>query len=157
MNYFLKLFPYLSSILVESVLKINPLVDSVCIIAQSDQMYTAAVIVPDKDNLSKLSKEIGKYGFSVAELCQDNAVKQAFCEKLCNYGISMGLQKFEVPKKVSLCLDEWTPESGLVTAAMKLKRKELENYYFAEIKNMYLSNFSDHNSATFKSRKVSPA
>ena len=115
------------------MLKINPLVDAICLIAQSDQTFTAAIVVPDRDNLSKLSKELGKYGFSVDELCQDNAVKQAFCEKLCNYGISMGLQKFEVPKKVSLCLDEWTPESGLVTAAMKLKRKELENFTFLKM------------------------
>ena len=153
----MKLLSYLSFFLVESVLKINPLVDSVCIIAQSDQMYTAAVIVPDKDNLSKLSKEIGKYGFSVAELCQDNAVKQAFCDRLSKYGISMGLQKFEVPKKVALSLDEWTPESGLVTAAMKLKRKELENYYSSDIKQMYMPNYVEQVNNAFKNCKVSPA
>ena len=138
-------------------MKINPLVDSVCIVAQSDKSFTAAIVVPDKDNLSRLSKELGKYGFSVDELCQDNAVKQAFCERLSQYGISMGLEKFEVPKKVALFLDEWTPESGLVTAAMKLKRKELENYYSNDIKKMYMPNDSEQVTSTFKKCKVSPA
>ena len=93
----------------------------------------------------------------MAELCQDNAVKQAFCDRLSKYGISMGLQKFEVPKKISLCLDEWTPESGLVTAAMKLKRKELENYYSTDIKQMYMPNYTEQVNNAFKNCKVSPA
>ena len=131
----------LTSILVESVIKINPLVESVCIVAKSDQTFAAAIIVPDKDNLSKLCKELGKSGFSVAQLCQDNAVKNEFCERLVKYGLSLGLEKFEVPKKVALVLDEWTPESGLVTAAMKLKRKELERYYENDIQNMYKSGY----------------
>ena len=138
------------------MLKINPLVESVCIVAQSDKTFTAAIIVPDRDNLSKLSKEVGKYGFSVTELCQDNAVKEAFCERLCRYGITMGLEKFEIPKKVWLCLDEWTPESGLVTAAMKLKRKELERSYSSEIQKMYVENNPNIAVTTKKGNKISP-
>ena len=138
------------------MLKINPLVESVCIVAQSDKTFTAAIIVPDRDNLYKLSKELGKYGFSVTELCQDNAVKEAFCERLCRYGISMGLEKFEIPKKVGLCLDEWTPESGLVTAAMKLKRKELETRYSSEIQKMYVDNNLNFGVTAKKGSKISP-
>ena len=131
--------------------------ESLCIIAHSDQTFTAAVVVPNMDNLTKLSKELGKYGFSATELCQDNAVKEAFCERLCRYGVSMGLEKFEVPKKVALSQDEWTPESGLVTAAMKLKRKELEKYYSTDIEKMYISNNNTSQGVSaHKSSKVSP-
>lgn len=152
----LQMGEYVSLGKVESVLKINPLVESVCIVAQSDKTFTAAIIVPDRDNLFKLSKELGKYGFSVTELCQDNAVKEAFCERLCRYGISMGLEKFEIPKKVGLCLDEWTPESGLVTAAMKLKRKELETRYSSEIQKMYVDNNLNFGVTAKKGSKISP-
>lgn len=145
------------TISVESVLKINSLVDSICIVAHPDQSFTTAIIIPDSSNLTKLSQEVGKYGFSVAQLCQDNAVKNAFCENLCKYGISMGLEKFEVPKKIALFLDEWTPESGLVTAAMKLKRKDIEKYYSNEIQKMYTSNNNVvHGITAKKSSKVSP-
>ena len=44
---------------------------------------------------------------------------------LSNFRISK-LEKFEVPGAISLTAIEWGPESGLVTAAMKLKRKPLQ-------------------------------
>ena len=145
------------NISVESVLKINPLVEAICIVAHPDQTYTTAIIIPDSSNLTKLSQEVGKYGFSVSQLCQDNAIKNAFCENLCQYGISMGLEKFEVPKKIALFLDEWTPESGLVTAAMKLKRKDLEKHYSKEIQKMYMSNNNLVPGISFKKNsKISP-
>lgn len=49
----------------------------------------------------------------------------------------MGLHGFETPKKVTLVLDEWIPESGLVTASMKLKRKVIEAFYSTAINDMY--------------------
>ena len=137
------------------MLKINPLVDSLCIVARSDETFTTAVIVPDSNRLSKFSQEVvGKYGFTVAQLCQDNAVKNALCDNLCQYGISNGLEKFEVPKKISLVLDEWTPESGLVTAAMKLKRKDLETRYSNEIQQMYTA-MPSKNTVQWKNKKNS--
>ena len=38
------------------------------------------------------------------------------------------LQNFEVPKNITLVSDviAWTPDTGLATAAMKLKRKPVE-------------------------------
>lgn len=50
------------------------------------------------------------------------------------------LQKFEIPRAVSLISEPWTPESGLITAAMKLKRKVLEATFSNEITDMYLNN-----------------
>lgn len=36
--------------------------------------------------------------------------------------------------------EPWTPESGLITAAMKLKRKVIEATFSNEITDMYLNN-----------------
>ena len=47
------------------------------------------------------------------------------------------LQKFEVPKKVKLCSDLWTPETELVTAALKLRRHSIKAFYINDIKQMY--------------------
>jgi long-chain acyl-CoA synthetase len=38
-----------------------------------------------------------------------------------------------------LTLDEWTPESGLVTAAFKIRRREVVEKYRREIEEMYHS------------------
>ena len=52
------------------------------------------------------------------------------------------LQKFEIPRAVCLITEPWTPESGLITAAMKLKRKVIEATFSNEISEMYNNNNS---------------
>lgn len=47
------------------------------------------------------------------------------------------LERFEIPRKISLSPDPWTPEAGLVTDAFKLKRKELKTHYQEDIERMY--------------------
>lgn len=58
------------------------------------------------------------------------------CTKLKSSEI-VKLQRFEIPVKVHLSPDPWTPETGLVTDAFKLKRKELKNHYLHHIERMY--------------------
>lgn len=47
------------------------------------------------------------------------------------------LERFEIPHKIRLSPDPWTPETGLVTDAFKLKRKELKTRYQDDIERMY--------------------
>jgi len=56
------------------------------------------------------------------------------------HGKLQRLEKFEIPKAVVLVSEIWTPESGLLTAAMKLKRKSLETAFASEILEMYSGN-----------------
>lgn len=49
------------------------------------------------------------------------------------------LQKFEVPAAVTLCKEVWSPDMGLVTAAFKLKRKDIQDRYQHDINRMYAS------------------
>lgn len=48
-----------------------------------------------------------------------------------------GVVSFEIPKKLKIVHDAWTPESDLVTAALKLKRHNLEKKYKQDIADMY--------------------
>lgn len=47
------------------------------------------------------------------------------------------LEKFEIPVKIKLVPDPWTPESGLVTAALKLKREQLKAKFKDELQKLY--------------------
>lgn len=47
------------------------------------------------------------------------------------------LERFEIPRKICLSPEPWTPETGLVTDAFKLKRKELKTRYQDDIERMY--------------------
>jgi long-subunit acyl-CoA synthetase (AMP-forming) len=49
------------------------------------------------------------------------------------------LEKFEIPAAVKLCSEVWSPDMGLVTAAFKLKRKDIQDRYQHEINRMYAS------------------
>jgi long-chain acyl-CoA synthetase len=47
------------------------------------------------------------------------------------------LQRVEIPQKIHLCHEPWTPASGLLTEAMKLKRKIIEKEFEKEINALY--------------------
>ena len=52
-------------------------------------------------------------------------------------GLKRGLEKFEIPAALTLISESWTPESGVITAAFKLKRKVIQNIYQKDIDRMY--------------------
>jgi long-subunit acyl-CoA synthetase (AMP-forming) len=49
------------------------------------------------------------------------------------------LERFEIPTAIILCIDVWTPDNNLVTAAFKLKRREIYAKYKTQIDNLYES------------------
>ena len=51
--------------------------------------------------------------------------------------ISGKLEKFEVPAKLMLCTEMWMPDTGLVTDAFKLKRKNIEEKFRPSLERMY--------------------
>lgn len=46
-------------------------------------------------------------------------------------------QKFEIPAKIKLLSEPWTPESGLVTAALKLKREVVKKTFSNDLEILY--------------------
>lgn len=49
------------------------------------------------------------------------------------------LEKFEIPAKIKLLSDPWTPESGLVTAALKIKREIIRKTFQEDLLKLYAS------------------
>ncbi|CAH1454556.1 unnamed protein product [Lactuca virosa] len=64
------------------------------------------------------------------ELC---AKKEAVSE----LGKEAKLDMFELPAKIKLLPDPWTPESGLVTAALKLKRDQMKAKFMDDLQKLY--------------------
>ena len=56
---------------------------------------------------------------------------------LTAHAIKTNLKKFEIPRNVSLVPVAWTPETGLVTAAFKIKRKVVKDMFKEDIEKMY--------------------
>ena len=67
----------------------------------------------------------------------NRSLLQAVIKSINVHGIKSNLEKFEIPKMVTLVPEAWTPESGLVTAAFKLKRKMIQSFFQQDIEQMY--------------------
>lgn len=121
----------------ESCLKTCPIVENVCIYAESSKSYTVALVCPDRARLSELAAKFGKSDLAFEALCEDRDVTGAVLRELANHGKKHRLEKFEIPGAVTLVKELWSPDSGLVTAAFKLKRKPIQDFYQRDIDRMY--------------------
>eukprot|EP00967_Tisochrysis_lutea_P113726 scaffold180710_cov36-Tisochrysis_lutea.AAC.3 len=108
-------------IAVESALKACPLVEIPLCYGRSSESYCVALVCPVHAQLKALGDELGLSGKSIEELCVDAKVV-AEVTKRCQAACKGKLVNFEIPKKIALVADPWTPENDLLTAAMKLKR-----------------------------------
>jgi len=137
----LQLGEYVSLGKVEAQMKTNPLVDNICVYADSFRSYTIAFIVPIKEALLSLAKncsvDMNIDSYSYEDICNDPGLVSEVLKILSAHGKNNGLEKFEIPTKIQLCPEVWMPDSGLVTAAFKLKRRAIQNLYQSSIDQMY--------------------
>jgi long-chain acyl-CoA synthetase len=70
-------------------------------------------------------------------MISDPEVQTAVLKELSSHGLKRGLERFEIPEALTLIGESWTPESGVITAAFKLKRKVIQNLYQKDIDRMY--------------------
>ena len=104
--------------------------------------------------MEKLALDLGKTFCDYEDLCKDKEIvqvnsfklqiatayqytEQAVLRSLTAHAIKTNLKKFEIPRNVSLVPDAWTPETGLVTAAFKIKRKVIKDMFKEDIEKMY--------------------
>nr|XP_042706995.1 long-chain-fatty-acid--CoA ligase 4 isoform X2 [Chrysemys picta bellii] len=127
---------YVSLGKVEAALKNCPLIDNICAYAKSDQSYVISFVVPNQKKLTVLAEQKGVQGTWV-EICNNPIMEAEILKEIKEVADKMKLERFEIPIKVRLSPEPWTPETGLVTDAFKLKRKELKNHYLNDIERMY--------------------
>ncbi|CAH1104812.1 unnamed protein product [Psylliodes chrysocephalus] len=129
---------YVSLGKVEALLSTNALVDSICVYAESTKSYCIALVVANPDNLKKLAA--GKLNITnktFEQLCDDKEVNKIAYQVIVDHSKKVKLEKFEIPEKIKLVKEIWTPETGLVTATFKLKRKEIQKFYAKDLKEIY--------------------
>ncbi|CAD5215880.1 unnamed protein product [Bursaphelenchus okinawaensis] len=126
---------YVSLGKVETSLLTNPLVDNICVYGDSQKDYLIALVVPNQKNLEKLAEDNGIKG-EWKDVCENKKTAEIMNKELGNF-VKSKLQRVEIPKKVVLCHEPWTPASGLLTEALKLKRKNIEKEFEEEIKEAY--------------------
>ena len=127
---------YISLGKVESELKTCLFVENICVYGDSTKTYCVAVIAPAEIGLKDLAATLGISG-EMEQLCMNREVTNLALKKIQEHAAKSNLVKFEIPTKITLVPEPWTPESGLVTAAFKIKRKEIQAKYKADYTRMY--------------------
>ena len=132
----LQMGEYVSLAKVETCLKVHPLVENICVVADSSKTFCVALLVPDMAQLTELAMKL-EICLGFDELCENANLTETVTQILIEFS-QRELQKFEIPHRFALISKSWTPETGLVTAAMKLKRKAVHNRYQTLINELYL-------------------
>ncbi|KAL6498943.1 Long chain acyl-CoA synthetase 8 [Orobanche hederae] len=128
---------YISLGKVEAALMSSSLVDSVMVYANPLYNFCVALVVPSRQVLEGWANESGIKYHDFCDLCEKAEAKNEVQQSLAKAAEAVKLDKFELPAKIRLLPDPWTPESGLVTAALKLKREQLKAKFKDELDNLY--------------------
>ena len=112
------------------------LTENICVYGDSSSSYVVCLVVPDRNKLTVLAEKLN-LSTNFEEICRSPEIAAQVLKELNTHARKVKLEKFETPRAVTLCPELWTPESGLVTAAFKLKRKPIQDYYQKELKQMY--------------------
>jgi len=80
------------------------------------------------ERTSEFAKMLSQNGRALNVLQRDLA---EHCKK-------QGIERFETPSKIVFVKEIWTPDTGLVTDSLKLKRKAIETFYSEKIMSVYV-------------------
>lgn len=148
---------YVSLGKVEAELKTSTLVDNVCVYADPTKLFAVCLLVPNPDHLNAMAEKSkvtnllqydhkltadtldGVSSDDLETLCSNAQMEKLYLGEMQKHGARCRLQKFEIPQRLKLISDVWMPDTGLVTAAFKLKRKNIQDRYQHLIDQMYSS------------------
>lgn len=138
---------YVSLGRIEATLKLCPLVANICVYGAPTADYLVALVIPDETwllqtvaRLKLADGEEQKDALNSPEVFSHQLVVEAALSELHRYCTEhSNLLPTEVPVKIKLCSESWTPESGLVTAALKIRRKQIVDFYSEAINKLYSS------------------
>lgn len=119
-------------------MKTCAIVENICVYGDPSKNYCVALVVANEKVLLELAASLGIRG-EFEELCSNKVIEKAVLKELAEHAKKSRLAKFEIPAAITLCKDVWSPDMGLVTAAFKIKRKDIQERYKADITRMYAS------------------
>ncbi|XP_031115997.1 long chain acyl-CoA synthetase 9, chloroplastic [Ipomoea triloba] len=130
---------YVSLGKVEAVLVISPYVDSIMVHADPFHSYCVALVVAAQAALEDWAAAHAIQFVDFSDLCiKEETIKEVYTS-LVKAAKAARLEKFEIPAKIKLLPEPWTPESGLVTAALKLKRDVIRKTFSEDLAKLYSS------------------
>ncbi|KOM51396.1 hypothetical protein LR48_Vigan09g005500 [Vigna angularis] len=128
---------YISLGKVEAALSSCDYADNMMVYADPFHNYCVALVVASQQSLEKWAQQAGIDYRDFPDLCNKPQTVKEVLHAISKVGKSAKLEKSEIPAKIKLLADPWTPESGLVTAALKIKREQLKAKFKDDLLKLY--------------------
>ncbi|TDL27290.1 acetyl-CoA synthetase-like protein [Rickenella mellea] len=117
------------------------------------QSYLVGVVVPDPEQFAPLVTRVTGNKVGPTDLAallaasKDPRVRDCVLDELSNHARKVGLKGFETVKKIHIELEPFSPENGLLTPTLKLRRRDAYEKYKAELEALYSSPASNGGAA----------
>ena len=121
---------------VENIYSMSKYVSLIFLYGDSLRNYCIAIIVPEIEELQKLSEKLGVSG-DWEYLCRNLDVNQAVFQDLERIRKENGLSSLEQAKKIFLYPGTVSIESGLLTPTYKIKRFDMKKFFESTIISLY--------------------
>lgn len=110
--------------------------NGVCVLVHSQRTYIAAMILTDEEKTMRWAKANNLSG-TWPSILDDAAFLEAMMKSLQELAQKANRKPFEFVKSVRVLTDEWTPENGIMTASMKLRRSQIDRQYATTIAELF--------------------
>jgi long-chain acyl-CoA synthetase len=125
---------YIAPQMVENKMKESIFISNACVVGDG-QKYAAALIVPNFDHLVSWMK-IKKINLSDKnEIIADERIIKRIRAEIDKLNTKLG--EAEKVKKFELIAEEWTPDTGILSPTLKLKRRIINEKYKEEIEKLF--------------------
>lgn len=111
---------YIAPQLMENAFKASRFIDQIMVIGEN-QKHPAALVVPEVEFCKEWCRRHGIKCETLKDMANNPKVKERIWEEIEGYNQEFG--SYERVKKIELCDDAWTIDSGELTPSLKLKRK----------------------------------
>lgn len=118
----------------EEHIKLAPLVTS-ALVYGANRPYNIALIVPDWEAAAQWAEANGLSAHDPEALLAHPGFRAAVEGQI--QAQAEGFKHYERPRRIALLKDEFTPESGLLTPSLKVKRRVVLAKYAAEVEALY--------------------
>eukprot|EP01084_Bolivina_argentea_P111041 198233_1 len=126
---------------IENVYKMSKYVNNIFVYGDSNTTYLIAIIVPDWEIFDEWINANNKQNIlninNLNELCKNNIIINLIKNDIKYIENREQLTGFEKIKKFILIKDDFTPENGILTSTLKLKRHHAKLFFKKEIDMLY--------------------
>jgi len=129
---------YIAMEALEAIYTLNPLVvpNGICICVDPQQTFIVALCLTDEAKTTAFCQQHNIAG-TYPQVLESKEFTKAAIASFVETAKHAKRKPFEYLKNVRFVQDEWTPENGILTAAMKLKRREIDKKYGPLIAQLY--------------------